>query len=105
MAYAQPVYAALDGPFTEASSGFVGSASDGLDAARRHAALTGRRGAVGGNVVQTARVAAAKDGRAGSRSASARAGGGGRYGRGLAGRGFDKALAEYKKGWNATTAR
>ena len=28
--YAQPVYAALDGPFSEASSGFVGAASDGL---------------------------------------------------------------------------
>ena len=28
--YAQPVFAALDGSFAEASSGFVGAASDGL---------------------------------------------------------------------------
>ena len=28
--YAQPVYAALDGTLTEATSGFVGAASDGL---------------------------------------------------------------------------
>ena len=32
--YAQPVYAALDGTLTEATSGFVGSASDGLSARR-----------------------------------------------------------------------
>ncbi len=55
--YAQPVYAALDGPFSEASSGFVGAASDGLvqlDAA--HALTTTYDDAIGGNVVQTARV-------------------------------------------------
>ncbi len=33
--YAQPVYAALDGPFTQVTNGFVGTASDGLSAARR----------------------------------------------------------------------
>jgi len=55
--YAQPVYAALDGSFAEASSGFVGAASDGLvqlDAA--HALTTTYADALGGNVVQTARV-------------------------------------------------
>ena len=55
--YAQPVYAALDGPFTEASSGFAGAASDGLvqlDAA--HALTKTYADALGGNVVQTARV-------------------------------------------------
>ena len=53
--YAQPVYAALDGPFSEASSGFVGAASDGLvqlDAS--HALTTTYDDAIGGNVVQTA---------------------------------------------------
>jgi glucan 1,4-alpha-glucosidase len=56
--YAQPVYAALRGPFPEASSGFVGAASDGLvqlDAS--HALTTTFTDALGGNVVQTARVA------------------------------------------------
>ena len=55
--YAQPVYAALDGPFSEATSGFVGAASDGLvqlDAS--HALTTTYDEAIGGNVVQTARV-------------------------------------------------
>ena len=55
--YAQPVYAALDGPFSETSSGFVGAASDGLvqlDAA--HALTTTYEDAIGGNVVQTAKV-------------------------------------------------
>ena len=53
--YAQPVYAALDGPFSEASSGFAGAASDGLvqlDAA--HALTKTYVDALGGNVVQTA---------------------------------------------------
>lgn len=55
--YAQPVYAALDGPFSEATSGFVGSGSDGLvqlDTAR--SLTTTYTGALGGNVVQVAKV-------------------------------------------------
>jgi glucan 1,4-alpha-glucosidase len=55
--YAQPVVAALDGPFTEATSGFAGAASDGrvqLDAA--HALTSTFIAANGGNVVQAARV-------------------------------------------------
>ena len=55
--YAQPVHAALDGSFTEAASGFVGSTSDGLvqlDGA--HALGPIDTDANGGNVVQTARV-------------------------------------------------
>jgi glucoamylase len=55
--YAQPVFAALDGAFTEATSGFVGAPSDGLaqlDAA--HELTTTYADALGGNVVQTARV-------------------------------------------------
>ena len=62
--YAQPVYVALDGALTEATSGFAGSASDGLvqlDAA--HALTRTDDDASGGNVVQTARVAIASNGK------------------------------------------
>ncbi len=55
--YAQPVFAALDGPFDQASSGFAGTASDGLtqlDAA--HALTQVYSDAVNGNVVQTGRI-------------------------------------------------
>src|SRR4051812_37532329 len=65
--YAQPVYAALraDRPFGAVSSGFVGTASDGLtqlDAAHRLA--TSYRTATGGNVVQTAQLATSGSGEA-----------------------------------------
>ena len=63
--YAQAVYAALDGPFSDASSGFAGAASDGLvqlDAA--HALTKTYVDALGGNVVQTARVDLKRDGSA-----------------------------------------
>jgi glucoamylase len=57
--YAQPIYVALDAPFTtEITNGFAGSASDGmieLDAA--HALTTSYAAANNGNVVQTARIA------------------------------------------------
>jgi glucan 1,4-alpha-glucosidase len=59
--YAQPVFAALDGPFAETSNGFAGGASDGLtqlDAS--HALTTSYTDAVNGNVVQTARIAGAR---------------------------------------------
>ncbi len=55
--YAQPVHAALDGAFSEATSGFVGGAGDGLvqlDA--DHAITNPTAEAIGGNVAQTARV-------------------------------------------------
>ncbi len=38
--YAQPVYAALDGPFAEATNGFAGTASDGLTQLDASRALT-----------------------------------------------------------------
>ena len=63
--YAQPVYAALDGAFIEATSGFAGTSSDGLvqlDAT--HVLTPTYDDALGGNVVQTARVAVAPDGKA-----------------------------------------
>ena len=55
--YAQPVVAALDGPFAHATSGFAGAPSDArvqLDTA--HGLTTLYSDAVGGNVVQAARV-------------------------------------------------
>jgi glucoamylase len=57
--YAQPVYAALDAstPFTQVSSGFAGSESDGLSQLDKdHALTTTWSEAAGGNLVQTARV-------------------------------------------------
>ena len=57
--YAQPVYAALDAPFTtEITNGFAGSASDGLvELDASHALTTSYAAANNGNVVQTARIA------------------------------------------------
>ena len=98
--YAQPVFAALDGSFPEASSGFAGAASDGLlqlDAAH---ALTKTYGeALGGNVVQTARVALS-DGRAvlalGFGASPEEAVG---AAEGSLAAGFDLTLDAYKQGW------
>jgi glucoamylase len=99
--YAQPVYAALDGSFAEVSSGFVGSASDGLvqlDAS--HALTATYDDAPGGNVVQTARVLPRGSGKAvlalgfGASQAEAVA-----KAEGSLGGGFAKTLAKYKKGW------
>jgi glucoamylase len=60
--YAQPVYLALDAPFTsEITNGFAGSASDGLvELDASHALTTSYAAANNGNVVQTARVAGDK---------------------------------------------
>ena len=55
--YAQPVFAALDGPFTKVTSGFAGAASDGLtqlDAG--HTLTTVNESADSGNIVQVAEV-------------------------------------------------
>jgi glucoamylase len=55
--YRQPVYAALDGPFGQVESGFVGQGSDGLTQLDASHSLTGSTtDAVNGNVVQTASV-------------------------------------------------
>src|ERR1700674_642209 len=59
--YAQPVFAALDGPFDQVSSGFAGSASDGLIQLDSSHGLTQLYSdASNGNVVQTARAAATR---------------------------------------------
>jgi glucan 1,4-alpha-glucosidase len=99
--YAQPVFVALDGSFSEVSSGFAGTASDGLtqlDAA--HALGPDYRDASNGNVVQTAQVQLAHNGTTvlalgfgGSQSdAVAQA-------EGSLGSSFDKTMAAYEKGW------
>ena len=55
--YAQPVYVALDGPFSAVESGFVGGASDGLEQLDASHVLTQTYTTAGpGNVVQTAAV-------------------------------------------------
>ncbi len=55
--YAQPVYAALDGPFSRVTSGFVGTASDGLtELDANHSLTTTYDSATNGNVVQVAQL-------------------------------------------------
>ena len=104
--YAQPVFAALDGPITAASTGFVGGPSDGLvqlDAG--HALTPTFPDARDGNVVGTARVALSVDGTAllalgfGASKEEALGAAGGSLASG-----FDKTLAGYKKAWKAYDA-
>ena len=104
--YAQPVFAALDGPFDEASVGFAGSESDGLEQLDDSHALTPiHPDAREGNVVGTARLAldgsgktllalgfGATDDEAIDTAAASRAAG------------FDAAFNAYKSGWNAYDA-
>ncbi|MEO8264585.1 MAG: glucodextranase DOMON-like domain-containing protein [Ilumatobacteraceae bacterium] len=55
--YAQPVFAALDGPFTSVTSGFAGAASDGLmQLDFSHSLTTVNESADNGNIVQVAEV-------------------------------------------------
>jgi len=98
--YAQPVYAALDGSFDEATSGFAGAGSDGLvqlDAS--HALTKTWEQALGGNVVQTARVQLV-DGKTvlalgfgGDQTEAVGAA------EGSLGAGFEPTLADYRHGW------
>ncbi len=104
--YAQPVFAALDGTFTAASTGFAGSESDGivqLDAS--HGLATTFPDARDGNVVATAQVALDDEGSAvlalgfgASQDEAVSAA------HGSLGPSFDKTLAAYKKGWKAYDA-
>jgi glucoamylase len=98
--YAQPVYAALDGPFSEASSGFAGTSSDGLTQLDTAHALTGGPDAANGNVTQTARLVLDSRGRAsialgfgGSQADAVQTAGASRAA------GFGRALREYVAGW------
>ncbi len=100
--YAQPVYVALDGSFTQAESGFAGVPSDGLvqlDAS--HALTPNYTQALGGNVVQTAQLALQPDGKAtialgfgASQNEAVSAA------EGSLGTPFDKTLGDYRKGWS-----
>jgi glucan 1,4-alpha-glucosidase len=101
--YAQPVYAALraDRPFSQASSGFAGSASDGLaQLDQDHALKETYTTATHGNVVQTVQV----DARAGrpfqlalgfgsTQTAAVQTSGN------SAGASFEKLYRNYRKGW------
>jgi hypothetical protein len=56
--YAQPVYSALDGGFTEVSNGYAGAASDGLEQLDTSRKLTNLYSdAAPGNLTQTGKVA------------------------------------------------
>ena len=99
--YAQPVYTALDGALSEPTSGFVGTSSDGLvqlDAS--HTLTQTSNDAVGGNVVQLARVAFGPDGRAvvalGFGASQAEAVG---TAEGSLSASFNRTLAAYRQGW------
>jgi glucan 1,4-alpha-glucosidase len=104
--YAQPVFAALDGPFTAASSGFVGGPSDGLVQLDTGHALTPTfPDARDGNVVGTARVGLTIDGAAvlalgfgATREEALGAASGSRAGD------FTTTLAAYKKAWKTYDA-
>jgi glucan 1,4-alpha-glucosidase len=100
--YAQPVYAALDGALSEATSGFVGDPTDGLvqlDAS--HAITSPTPTVTNGNVVQTARVALADGvgtlalGFGASQTEAVGAA------EGSLASSFGNVLASYKQGWKA----
>ena len=103
--YAQPVFAALraDRPFTRASSGYAGTASDGLNQLDAdHALTTTYTAAPHGNVVQTAQIALSRTGETtlavgwGSTQAQAVSTAGA-----SAGRSFAATASAYAKGWRA----
>ena len=104
--YAQPVFAALDGPFDEASVGFAGSESDGLVQLDDSHALTPiHPDAREGNVVATARLALGGSGKTllalGFGATDDEAIG---TAAGSLAAGFDAAFNAYKSGWNAYDA-
>ena len=90
--YAQPVYAALDGPLANGSSGLVGSPDDSIDSTTTDV--------TNGNVVQHARVLVGGDGTAtlalGFGASQSQAVG---AAEGSLGAKFDETLREYGKGW------
>ena len=99
--YAQPVYTALDGALTDATSGFAGASSDGLVQLDASHALTQRNNdATGGNVVQTALLNPGSDGRAvvslGFGASQAEAVGAAEASLAPP---FNKTLAAYRLGW------
>jgi glucan 1,4-alpha-glucosidase len=104
--YAQPVFAALDGSFTNASSGFAGSESDGLvELDATHALSPTYPDAMEGNVVGAARLALKGDGKAllalgfGASQVEAVD-----AAEGSLGGGFDAAFDAYKAAWKGYDA-
>jgi glucoamylase len=98
--YAQPVYAAVDGALSEATSGFVGEPSDGLqqlDAS--HAIVDPTPDATNGNVVQTARVSLNDGVGVLALGFGPTQGGAVAAAEGSLGSSFEKTLAAYRKGW------
>ena len=62
--YAQPIFAALDGPFASVTNGYVGGASDGLTQLdTSHHLTTVNESAANGNIVQVAEVKRTRSGR------------------------------------------
>ncbi len=107
--YAQPVFAALDGPFDQATSGFVGTPSDGLSQLDASHGLTHMyTDAANGNVVQTGRVKLSPRGNGsvtlalglGPDAASAIASAEGSLGSSL-----DTVRSAYEAGWQTYDAR
>jgi glucoamylase len=103
--YAQPVFAALDGSFGAASSGFVGSQSDGLvQLDNSHALTKTYPDAASGNVVQTASVSLDDGvgtlalGFGGSQADAVGAA------EGSLGSSFEKTLAAYRQDWKSYDA-
>jgi glucan 1,4-alpha-glucosidase len=99
--YAQPVFAALDGSFNAASSGFVGTASDGLtELDATHALAPTYTDAINGNVEQTARITLGPDGKTvlalGFGATQGDAVG---TAEGSLQTNFQKSLADYKQAW------
>jgi glucoamylase len=111
--YGQPVYAALDGPFTsENTNGFAGADSDGLvELDASHALTTSYASASNGNVVQTARVAgtSSRDADRTIRFTAALGFGSTQTGavgtaESALGNGWESALGDFKGGWQAYDA-
>jgi glucan 1,4-alpha-glucosidase len=104
--YAQAVYAALAGPFGDATSGFAGAPSDALTQLdTSHALTTTYDSAAGGNVVQAAQInlqagatftLALSFGADQSTAVAA--------GQGSLGAGFPAARRDFEHGWNAYDA-
>jgi glucan 1,4-alpha-glucosidase len=110
--YAQPVYAALDGPFSRVTSGLVGTPSDGLtDLDANHSLATTSDSAANGNVVQVAQINLGNDnhGKAGGGAGKAvlALGFGATQAQavssaeGSLGLKFEQILASYEAGWLA----
>jgi glucoamylase len=89
--YAQPVYAALDGPLADGSSGLVGSSNDSIDSTNTDV--------TDGNVVQHARVLVGDGNATLALGFGASQGGAVGVAEGSLGSGFADALAAYDEGW------